>query len=81
MKLSKLKKTIQEFVSKERQGKKIKHKEIVKVLDKLKSKKKDLNKKLHREKSKKTQKDLSLKLKVVRAQIKKAYKLKKDLES
>jgi predicted transcriptional regulator len=81
MKLSKLKKTIQEFVSKERKGKNIKHKEIVKVLNKLKSKKKDLNKKLHRENSKKTQKDLSLKLKVVRAQIKKAYKLQKDLES
>ena len=80
MKLSKLKKTVKELVNKERKGNKIKHKKIVKVLEKLEAKKKDINSKLNHEKSKKVQKDLNLELKVVRAQIKKAHRLLKKLE-
>ena len=80
MKLSKLKKTVKQLVTKERKGKKIKHKKIVKVLKRLEVKKKDLKRKLEHEKSKKAQTDLSLNLKVVRAQIKKAHRLLKELE-
>lgn len=80
MNLSKLKKTVKELVNKERKGNKIKHKKIVKVLEKLEAKKKDINSKLNHEKSKKVQKDLNLELKVVRAQIKKAHRLLKKLE-
>ena len=80
MNLSKLKKTVKELVNKERKGNNIKHKKIVKVLEKLEAKKKDINSKLNHEKSKKVQKDLNLELKVVRAQIKKAHRLLKKLE-
>ena len=80
MNLSKLKKTVKELVNKERKGNKIKHKKIVKVLEKLEAKKKDIKSKLNHEKSKKVQKDLNLKLKVVRAQIKKAHRLLQELE-
>ena len=80
MKLAKLKKAVERFVSKGRKGNKIKHKAIVKVLDKLKIKKNELNTRLEREKSKKLQKALVPKLIVVRAQIKKAYKLLKKYE-
>ena len=80
MKLTELKKTVEKFSSKARKGKKIKTKKIEKVLGKLKEKEKRLKKNLDQEKSQKAQKDLDLKLKIVRAQIKKSHKLLKDLE-
>ena len=80
MKLAKLRKKIKILVSKGRKGKKIKHKEIVKMLNKLQAKEKQIKKMHDREESKKAQKDLSLKLKTVRAQINKARKLIKKLE-
>ncbi len=79
MRLTELKKSVKKLVSKERKGKKIKGKKIKKVLDGLKAKEKDLKKAFDNEKSKKTQKQLKLKLKVVRAQINKAQNVLKKL--
>ena len=80
MKLAKLKKAVKQLVTKVSKGNTVKRKKIVKVLDNLKEKRKQINKLIDREQSKKARKDLNLKLKVVRAQIKKAHRLLKELE-
>ena len=80
-KLSQLKAAINEFVSKNKKGKKIKAKKIRKVLEKLEAKEKRFKKDHANESSSKARKKLEFQLRVIKAQIKKAHKLLKHLDS
>jgi hypothetical protein len=80
-KLSQLKAAINEFVSRNIKGKKLKAKKIRKVLEKLEAKEKRLKKNYAKESSSRTRKRLELRQKVVKAQIRKAHKLLKHLDS
>ncbi|MDA9982100.1 hypothetical protein N9H39_05060 [Gammaproteobacteria bacterium] len=80
-KLSQLKAAINEFVSKNKKGKKLKAKKIRKVVGKLEAKEKRFKKDHANESSSKARKKLELQLRVIKAQIKKAHKLLKHLDS
>jgi hypothetical protein len=80
-KLSTLKTAINELVNKNKKGKKLKAKKIRKVLEKLEAKEKQFKKDYSKENSSKARKKLELQQKVIKAQIKKAHKLLKRLDS
>jgi len=81
MKLTNLKEKLSHLVDKKKQGKKLKAKKIKKVLEKLEIKQKRLLKEETQANSDKLRKKVNLQLKVAHAQIKKAHRLLKDLDS
>ena len=85
MKLSNLKNEVEKFICRKKKGKKLKSKHIKNILDKLESKEKKIKKKYAHEISRKGGsakeiKRLELQKKVLKAQMKKAHKLLKDLD-
>ena len=81
MKISDLTKAINKFVSSKEKGKKLKAKNVSKVLDELENKQNKFAKAYAKESSSKAKKKLELKLKIVAAQINKGRKLLNNLNS
>ncbi len=80
MKLSNLKEAVNRFINKHKNGKSLKASKIKKVLDKLEIAQAKYAKEAAAKGSAKTKVKLELKQKVIKAQIKKARALLKDLE-
>ena len=81
MKLSNLKTRINKLVTKQKKGKKVKASKIRDVLEGLNKKQNKFEKDYHKKTSTTEKEMLTLQLKVVKAQIKKARRLLKELES